>query len=110
MSVLKRIRLMARLVAAAVLFTEPEVARINPAKPYKRRRLKMDPIHVMKRRISKMESRDPKIKRKRSLYRKLYNRKNKQLLKRRAEFVREAQKRLPPVPGKATPKRGTPAK
>lgn len=86
-----------------------EEARINPSKPYKRRRLKMDPVSVMRRRITKMQSRDPKLKRKRSLYRKMYNRKNKMLLKRRAEFVREAKKRMPPPAGKLSTKRKSPA-
>lgn len=115
---LQRIQIGARLIYAyfsdwvapkKIAGTEEETSRINPTKPYKRRRLKMDPISTMRRRLYKMTTRDPKIVRKRQLYRKLYNRKNKQLLKKRGEFVREAKKRLPPPAGKLNKKRKSPA-
>lgn len=98
------IRTMARLIRSHALGLLAE-ARINVTKPFKYRKLKRDPVHTLKRRIYKMETRDPKIKRKRSLYKKIYTRKNKQLLKKRHEFVKKAKERLPPPPGKIETKR-----
>lgn len=101
-------KVFARVVKAALVEDTLEEARIDPVKPYKRRlRLKQDPINMMRRRLYKLTTRDPKIQRQRKLTRKLYLRKNKQLLKRRAEFVRKAQKRLPPKPGGINPKRSS---
>jgi len=86
---------------------------INVTKPYKRRRLKMDPVHVMQRKVNKMKSRNPNVRRKAAIYRKKYVRRNKMALEKRSKFVRKAQKHLPPAPhqvGEGAPKRGTPSK
>lgn len=108
------IRTAARLIKYAVLSDLKkyeqalEQAAPNPTKPYKPRlRLKQDPINMMRRRLYKLTLRDPKIQRQKKLTRKAYTRKNKQLLKRRAEFVRKAKKRLPPRPGTINTKRTT---
>lgn len=101
----------ARMVASAVLEVlnddYVEEARINVTKPYKRRRLKMDPISTMRRRLYKLTTRDPKITRKRKLYQKLYRRKNKQALERREDYVEKVKKNLPPPPGRVNPKRSS---
>lgn len=85
------------LELAVVELTEHRLhveAKINPTKPYKPRRLKLDPIHRMARQLYKMKSRNPNFQRKRKLYRKLYNRKNKMLLERRQDFVKNARHRM----------------
>lgn len=68
---------------------DAEVADINVNKPYKPRRLKTDLVHKMARQIYKMKSRDPKFKRSRALYNKMYRRKNRLALDRRSKFVRQ---------------------
>lgn len=73
---------------------EYETARPNPTKPYKPRRLKLDPIHRMARTLYKMKAKNPNFVRKRKLYRKLYTRKNKMLLERRKDFVKKARHRM----------------
>lgn len=98
---------LARLLQS-VYVVQQETSTINVTKPYKRRlRLKQDPISVMRRRLYKLTTRDPKITRQRKLARKVYNRKNKSLLERRAEFVKNYKKRLPDLPGKVNPKRNS---
>lgn len=93
----------ARMVASAVLevLTDDEVeeAAIRVNKPYKRRKLKTDPISVMRRRLYKLSTKDPKLQRKRKIYQKLYRRKNKQALERRADYVNKVKQRLPSPPG-----------
>lgn len=74
---------------------EDETADIHPNKPYKRRRLKLDPAHRLGRQLYKLKKKNPAAKRKRQLYQKKYRQKNKNALKRRAEFVKHAKKRLP---------------
>lgn len=96
---------LARLLQS-VYTIQQETSTINVTKPYKRRlRLKQDPISVMRRRLYKLTTRDPKISRQRKLTRKVYNRKNKSLLERRADFVKKYKERLPDLPGKVNPKR-----
>lgn len=100
--------IVARLLASALHDTLPEeLSAINVTKPYKRRRLKMDPISTMRRRLYKMTTRDPKITRQRKLYRKVYNRKNKNALERRRDYVEKFKARLPDLPGKVNPKRSS---
>lgn len=72
-----------------------ETSDLHPNKPYKRRRLKLDPVHRLGRQLYKLKKKNPGLKRKRQLYQKQYRRKNKNALKRRSEFVRKAKKRLP---------------
>jgi hypothetical protein len=79
------------------------VGAINVYKPYKRRRLKLDPVSVLRRRLYKMVMRNPQTKRKRDLYQKMYRRKNKRDLERRAEHVEKVKKRLPPAPNQPKP-------
>lgn len=81
-------------LALAELLVDQETARINPTKTYKPRRLKLDPVHRMARQLYKMKVKNPAFKRKQTLYRKLYRRKNKMLLKRRHEFVNKARDRM----------------
>ncbi len=69
-------------------------AKINPTKPYRPRRLKLDPVHRMARQLYKMKARNPNFVRKRKLYRKLYTRKNKMLLEKRKDFVKNARHRM----------------
>lgn len=71
-----------------------ETAKPNPTKVYKPRRLKLDPIHRMARMLYKMRVRNPAFVRKRKLYQKIYRRKNKLLLERRADFVKKARDRM----------------
>lgn len=71
-----------------------EEAAPNPTKPYKPRRLKLDPIHRMARQLYKMKIKNPDFVRKQKLRQKLYRRKNKQLLERRADFVKKARDRM----------------
>lgn len=80
--------------AIRAIGTEETTARLNPSKPYKPRRLKLDPIHRMARVLYKMKTRNPKFVREQKLRQKLYRRKNKQLLKRRADFVDKARDRM----------------
>lgn len=68
---------------------------INVNKPYKPRRLKLDPVSVMTRRLYKLKSKNPAFKRKQKLYQKKYKLKNKLGLKKRAEFVKKIRDRLP---------------
>lgn len=78
----------------ALVEYETETAKPNPTKPYKPRRLKLDPIHRMARTLYKMKAKNPNFIRKRKLYRKLYTRKNKMLLERRKDFVKKARHRM----------------
>jgi hypothetical protein len=71
-----------------------QVAKPNPTKPYKPRRIKQDPIHKMARMLYRMKIRSPAFVRKQKLRQKLYRRKNKLLLQRRAEFVNKARDRM----------------
>lgn len=101
------LRLSRLLVASLGAVAVAEVARINVTKPYKPRRLKMDPVSTMRRRLYQLTTKDPKTVRKRELYRKVYTRKNKQLLDRRREFVNKAKDRLPAKPGTVNTKRSS---
>jgi hypothetical protein len=71
-----------------------ETTAVNPTKPYKPRKLKLDPIHRMARLLYKMRAKNPQFKRDRKLYQKTYKRKNKMLLERRKEFVKKARDRM----------------
>lgn len=71
-----------------------ETSAVNPTKPYKPRKLKLDPIHRMARVLYKMRARNPQFKRDKKLYQKTYKRKNKMLLERRKEFVKKARDRM----------------
>lgn len=81
-------------IEAHVVEATLEEAKPNPTKPYKRRILKLDPIHQMARRLYKMKVKNPNFVRKRKIYRKLYTRKNKMLLERRHDFVKKARHRM----------------
>lgn len=65
------------------------VAVIHSSKPYKRRRLKLDPEHREARRAYRIRMRHPDERRKLRLYTKRYIKKNKQALKRRQKFLQE---------------------
>jgi len=71
-----------------------ETAVVNPTRPYKPRRLKLDPIHRMARVLYKMQARNPQFKRDKKLYQKKYKQKNKMLLERRKDFVKKARDRM----------------
>ncbi len=100
MTISSRLRVGLRILGAAVrealyaVETEVVSAAINPTKPYKPRRLKLDPIHRMARVLYKMRSKNPQFKRDRKLYQKMYRRKNKMLLERRKDFVKKARDRM----------------
>jgi hypothetical protein len=72
-----------------------EESDIKINKPYKRRRLKLDPVHRLGRQVYKLKKRNPAFKRKQKLYQKKYRQKNKMALKRRSTFVKNAKKRMP---------------
>jgi hypothetical protein len=72
-------------------------SRINVTKPYKPRKLKNDPYHTLMRRARKLKRPNPAAKAKSERARKLWVQRNKQALKRRAEFVRKAKKSLAPT-------------
>lgn len=96
-------------IRAVVAAVQDEIAKINVTKPYKRRILKMDPIHRLARQVNKLKSKLPQEKRKREVYRKKYKLKNKMALQRRSKFVREAKKRMSKPVG-PKPHRSTSAK
>lgn len=64
-------------------------AAINVNKPYKPRRLKMDPAHIAARRLRKLRYRNPAVRRKLAIQRKKYLQRNGRQLKRRAQRVRD---------------------
>ncbi len=72
-----------------------EAAKINVTKPYKPRRLELDPVHRMARQLHKLRMRNPQEKRKAKLRRVKYVRKNRQALEKRSEFVKKAKDRMP---------------
>jgi hypothetical protein len=74
--------------------SETVTSAVNPTKPYKPRKLKLDPIHRMARTLYKMRARNPQFKRDQKLYQKAYKRKNKMLLERRKDFVKKARDRM----------------
>lgn len=82
-------------IRAVMAHVETELADINVTKTYKRRKLKLDPIHRLARQLHKLRARDPKYKQKQKVYRKKYRQKNKQALKRRAKYVEMLKKRMP---------------
>ena len=80
--------------AMAHITSEVVTSAVNPTKPYKPRKLKLDPIHRMARTLYKMKARNPQFKRGQKLYQKTYKRKNKMLLERRKDFVKKARDRM----------------
>lgn len=80
----------ASLIEAAVeLF-----AAVNPTKPYKPRKLKTDPYHTTMRRAAKLRRTPAAKKAAAKRTRKLWEQRNAQALKKRAQFVRKARKTL----------------
>lgn len=95
-----RLRVGLAILGAAISEAMTQVSKetvtsaVNPTKPYKPRKLKLDPIHRMARVLYKMRAKNPQFKRDQKLYQKAYKRKNKMLLERRKDFVKKARDRM----------------
>jgi hypothetical protein len=73
--------------SALVAELREDLAAINVNKPYKPRRLKMDMVHTIARRLAKIKRRNPTYKRRIAIQRKKYMLHNGRMLKKRAQKV-----------------------
>ena len=80
----------AKLIEAVSLL----FAAVNPTKPYKPRKLKMDPYHVTMRKANKLRVPNSAKKAAAERNRKLWEQRDAQALKKRSQFVRKARKTL----------------